>query len=82
MSQWSSDIINILQGILSQEYSEQTPDSSPMTMRYGFFIMMENQCEKLGKIFTGPIDKLLLSFMLISDDVYRLFIPSKTTLTK
>ena len=33
------------------------------------------QCKKLGKIFTGPMYKLLLSFMVISD-VYRSFIPN------
>ena len=39
------------------------------------------QCKKLGKIFTSPTCKLILSFMVISD-VYRSFIPNKTTFTK
>ena len=34
------------------------------------------QCQKLGKIFTGPTYKLLLSFMVISD-IYWSFIPNK-----
>ena len=37
---------------------------------------------KLGKIFTGLTYKLPLSFMVISDVVYRYFIPNQTTLTK
>ena len=31
---------------------------------------ISGQCQKLGKLSTGPINKLLLSFMVISD-VYR-----------
>ena len=38
-------------------------------------------CQKLGKIFTGLTYELLLSFAVISD-VYRSFIPNKTTFTK
>ena len=37
-------------------------------------------CQKLGKIFTGPMNKLLLNFKIISD-VYRSVIPDKTTFT-
>ena len=40
-----------------------------------------SECQKLGKIFTGPMYKLLLSFMAILD-VYMSFIPHKTTFTK
>ena len=36
------------------------------------------QCQKLGKIFTGPANKSLLSFIVISD-VYKSCIPDKTT---
>ena len=36
------------------------------------------QCHKLGKIFTCPMHKLLLSSTVISD-VYRSFTPNKTT---
>ena len=36
---------------------------------------IQNQCQKLGKIFTGPMYKLLLSFTVILD-VYRSFIPN------
>ena len=39
------------------------------------------QCQKLGKIFTGPTYKLLFSFTVISD-VHKSFIPYKTTFTK
>ena len=39
------------------------------------------QCQKLAKIFTGPIYKLLLSFMVISD-VCRSFISNKAAFTK
>ena len=46
-------------------------------MDYG----LHSQCQKLGKIFTGPTYKLHLSSMVISD-VCRLFIPNKTTFTK
>ena len=35
-----------------------------------------NQCQKLGKIFTGLTYKLLLSFTVIPE-VYRSFIPNK-----
>ena len=41
----------------------------------------QKQCQKLGKIFTGPAFKLLLSFTAISD-VYMSFIPNKITFTK
>ena len=37
------------------------------------------QCQTLGKIFTHPMCKLVFSFTVISD-VYRSFIPNKTTL--
>ena len=41
-----------------------------------------SECNKLGKLFTGPTYKyLLLSFTAISY-VYRFCIPDKTTLTK
>ena len=36
---------------------------------------------KLGRIFTGPMYKLLLSFLLIAD-FYRSFVPNKTAVTK
>ena len=49
-------------------------------VKYSIFYMIL-QCRKLGKIFTCPTHKLFLSFMLISD-VYRSFIPNKTTFTK
>ena len=35
-----------------------------------------HQCQKLGKIFTGPTYKLLLSFTVISD-VYRYFLQAR-----
>ena len=38
------------------------------------------QCQKLGKIFTGPTYKLFLSFTTISD-IYMSFISNKTTFT-
>ena len=44
-------------------------------------VSMYYQCKKLGKIFTGLTYKLLLSFKVISD-VYKSFIPNKTTFTK
>ena len=39
------------------------------------------QCQRFGKIFTGPTCKLLLSVTVILD-VYRSCIPYKTTFTK
>ena len=39
------------------------------------------QCQKYENIFTDPTYKLLLSFPVISD-VYRSFIPNKTTFIK
>ena len=47
--------------------------------RYYTIYMLQNQ--ELGKIFTGQTYKLLLNFTVISD-VYKSFIPNKTTFTK
>ena len=44
-------------------------------------ILWDTHCQKLGKIFTGPTQKLVFSLMVISD-VYRFFILNKTTFTK
>ena len=44
-------------------------------------VTMLVQCQKLGKIFTGPTYKLILSFTVISD-VYCSFMPNKTKFTK
>ena len=49
----------------------------------GEFIMFVicHQCKKICNIFTGTSYRLLLSFTVISD-VYKSFIPHKTTFTK
>ena len=46
---------------------------------YTYEILWHVECKKLGKIFTCPTYELLSNFVVISD-VYRSFIPNKTTL--
>ena len=47
-----------------------------------FGFVMDMQCQKLGKIFTGLTYKLFSSFTGFFSDVYRSFIWNKTTFTK
>ena len=45
------------------------------------YILYIIQCQKLGKVYTDPMCQLLLSFRVISN-VYRSFVPNKTTFIK
>ena len=53
------------------------PDVQPMTQN----AEQSMQCQKLGKLYTGPTYKSLLSFTVIWD-VYKSIIPNIATLSK